>query len=402
MPLLLPVRMNVFPTVGTLCVGLLALLFIGVTALDAQPSRAATASQFLVYIGTYTGTKSHGIYVMRLNASTGELTRPQLAAETAHPTFLAIHPNQRFLYAANEIGQFANRKNNGAVSAFAIDPQTGKLTMLNQESSGGGGPCHLVVDQTGKYLLVANYGGGSVEVLPVGEDGKVGQPTAFIQHRGSSVNRQRQEGPHAHGICLDAANRLAFVADLGLDRVLAYRLDADRGTLTANEPPFASVKAGAGPRHLAFHPNSRFAFVINELDSTITAFAYDARRGALTEVQTLPTLPGQFHGENTTAEVAVHPSGKFLYGSNRGHDSLAVFAIDPDKGALKLVEHVSTQGKSPRNFGIDPTGQWLLAANQSSDNVVAFRINPRTGRLTATGQVLEVAAPVCVTFLAAK
>jgi 6-phosphogluconolactonase len=394
--------MNIVPPVGSLCVGLLALLLIGVTALGAEPNRASTGSRFFVYFGTYTGAKSRGIYVAQLTASSGELTRPELAAETAHPTFLAVHPNQRFLYAANEIGEFANRKNNGAVSAFAIDPPTGKLTLLNQESSGGGGPCHLVVDQSGKHVLVANYGGGSVEVLPIDEAGKLGQPTAFIQHQGSGVNRQRQEGPHAHGICLDAANRLAFVADLGLDRVLAYQLDAARGTLTANEPPFVSVKPGAGPRHFAFHPSGRFAYVINELDSTITAFAYDARRGALTELQTLATLPEQFHGDNTTAEVEVHPSGQFLYGSNRGHDSLAVFAIDPDKGTLRPVEHVRTLGKSPRSFGIDPTGQWLLAANQGTDNVAVFRIDRRSGRLTATGQTLEVGAPVCVKFVAVK
>jgi 6-phosphogluconolactonase len=324
-----------------------------------------------------------------------------LAAETVHPTFLAIHPNQRFLYAANEIGEFANRKNNGAVSAFAIAPQTGKLTLLNQESSGGGGPCHLVVDRSGSCVLTANYGGGSVEVLPIDAQGKLGQPTTFIQHRGSSVNRQRQEGPHAHGICVDAANRLAFVADLGLDKVLAYQFDPARGTLTANDPAFAAVKPGAGPRHFTFHPNGRVAYVINELNSTITAFAYDGRSGTLTELQTVATLPEEFHGENTTAEVEVHPSGKFLYGSNRGHDSLAVFAIDPDKGTLRLVEYARTLGKSPRSFGIDPTGQWLLAANQDTDNVVVFHIDPASGRLLPAGPDVQVkvGAPVCVKFV---
>jgi 6-phosphogluconolactonase len=394
--------MNIPPHIGSICVGLMALPLFCAIAEGAETDRASAADQFLVYVGTYTGPKSRGIYVTRLTASTGDLTRPELAAETVHPTFLAIHPKQPFLYAANEIGQFANRKNNGAVSAFSVDPKTGRLTLLNQESSGGSGPCHLVVDQTGRYVLVANYGGGSVEVLPAGEDGMLGQPTAFVQHQGASVNRQRQEGPHAHGIYLEAANRFAFVPDLGLDKVLVYRFDAARGGLTANEPPFVAVKPGAGPRHLAFHPSGRFAYVINELDSTITVFALDARVGALSELQTVSTLPEQFKGENTTAEVEVHPSGLFLYGSNRGHDSLAVYAVDPAKGTLRLVEHVHTRGKTPRSFGIDPAGRWLLAANQATDSVVIFRINSETGRLTATGQAVEVGAPVCIKFVAAK
>jgi 6-phosphogluconolactonase len=258
------------------------------------------------------------------------------------------------------------------------------------------------VDKTGRNVLVANYGSGSVACLPVKEDGRLAEASAFIQHTGSSVNPQRQQGPHAHSVNMSPDNRFAMVADLGLDEVLVYRFDPVKGSLAANDPPFAKVKPGSGPRHFAFHPGGKFAYVINELASTVTALAYDARRGILSEVQTVSTLPPGFTGTSTTAEVQVHPSGKFLYGSNRGHDSIAVFGIDARKGTLTPIEHVPTQGKTPRNFGIDPTGSYLLAANQSSDNVVVFRIDPQTGRLTPTGQVLEVGIPVCVKFVAAR
>ena len=256
-----------------------------------------------------------------------------------------------------------------------------------------------MVDKTGKDVLVANYDSGSVSVLPIQPDGKLGAATAFVQHQGSSADPQRQEGPHAHSINVDAANRFAFAADLGLDKVLVYRFDPAKGTLIANSPPSVSVKPGAGPRHFAFHPGGHYAFVINEMGSTVTAFSYDPAHGVLKELQTISTLPENFKGENSTAEVQVHPSGKFLYGSNRGHDSIAVFAIDPDKGTLSLVERQSTQGKTPRNFGIDPSGQYLLAANQDSGTVVVFRIDPQTGHLSPTGQVVEVPSPVCVKFL---
>ena len=354
----------------------------------------------LVFFGTYTGAKSKGIYVSRIDPATGRLTAPELAAESVNPSFLAVHPNRRFLYAVNELGEY-NGKPGGAVSAFAIDARAGKLTLLNQQSSGGGGPCHLVVDKAGRNVLVANYGGGSVAVLPIQEGGRLGEATAFIQHTGSSVNPRRQKEPHAHSINLDTANRFAFAADLGLDRILVYRFDAAKGTLTPNEPPFAIVAPGAGPRHFAFHPRGRFAYVINEMQCTVTAFSYNARRGELVEVQTISTLPaGQDMSPNfSTAEVQAHPSGKFLYGSNRGHDSIIVFTIEPKTGKLTYVENQSTRGKTPRNFGIDPTGKFLLAANQGSDTVVGFRIDDKTGCLTPTGHVVEVGAPVCVRFV---
>ena len=377
---------------------LLPFLLFGISAARGEASQSPVKSgHAFVYIGTYTGPKSNGIYLYSLDLGNGSLTSLGLAAEVVNPSFLAIHPNHRFLYAASETSNSGGKKG-GAVEAFAIQ-ETGKLTPLNQEPSGGEGPCHLVVDKTGRDVLVANYDSGSISVLPIQQDGKLSEPTAFIQHQGSGADPQRQEGPHAHSINVDAANRFAFAADLGLDKVLVYRFDPAKGTLVANDPPSVSVKPGAGPRHFAFHPGGHYAFVINEMHSTVTAFSYDPAHGVLKELQTISTLPENFKGENSTAEVQVHPSGKFLYGSNRGHDSIAVFAIDPGKGTLSLVEDQSTQGKTPRNFGIDPSGQYLLAANQDSGNVVVFRINPQSGHLSPTGQVAEVSSPVCVKFL---
>ena len=370
-------------------------------ALAAESSRAS--KEFLVYFGTYTGTKSKGIYVSRLDTDTGKLTAPELAAESASPSFLAIHPNHKFLYAANEVDTFGGKKS-GAVSAFSLDAATGKLTSLNQQASGGDGPCHLMVDHSGKVVLVANYGGGSVETLPIEKDGRLGAPATFIQHKGTSVDPQRQEGPHGHFITTDFGNRFALACDLGLDKVLVYKFDPATAALTPNDPPSASVAPGSGPRHLAFHPSGRFAYVINEMKCTMTAFTYDPKRGELKELETLSTLPEDeaVKPNYSTAEVVAHPSGKFLYGSNRGHNSIVVFAIDSNTGKLARVENVPTQGKTPRGFGIDPTGAFLLAANQDSDNVVVFRIDQKTGRLTATGQSVEVGAPVSVEFVPAS
>jgi 6-phosphogluconolactonase len=362
---------------------------------------AVATPEYLVYIGTYTGPKSQGIYAYRFDAATGRLTSLGLVAATVNPSFLAVHPSGRFLYAVNETSDYDGRKS-GSVSSFAVDRQTGKLTFLNKVSSRGADPCHLAVDKTGKSVLVANYTGGSVAVFPVREDGRLVEASAFVQHTGSSVNPERQQGPHSHSINPSPDNRFAVVADLGLDQLLVYRFDATQGKLAANHPPFAKVRPGAGPRHLAYHPNGKFAYVINEMQSTVTAFSYDAAGGVLRELQTVSTLPSDFAGENTTAEVEAHPAGKFLYGSNRGHDSIAVFAIDALKGTLTPVERVSTQGKAPRHFKIDPTGSYLFAANQDSNNLVVFRVDSKTGRLTPTGVVVEVPAPVCVAFVAVE
>ncbi len=375
----------------------LAPLLLTLSAQGAE--KVAAKAEYLIYVGTYTAQKSKGVYAYRFDGATGQLTSIGLVAETTQPSFLAVHPSRRFLYAVNEIADYEGRKS-GAVSAFAIDRRSGKLTFLNEVSSRGTDPCYVSLDKTGKYVLVANYSGGSVAMFPVLEDGRLGEASAFVQHVGSSVNRERQEGPHAHSINLSPDNRFAIAADLGLDEMLIYRFDPTKGSLAPNDPPFAKVNPGAGPRHFAFHPSGRSAYVINEMQSTVTAFSYDAARGVLRVLQTISTLPKDFAGHSDTAEVQVHPSGKFLYGSNRGHDSIAVFAIDSGKGTLTPVAHVPTQGKTPRNFGIDPTGSYLFAANQDSDNIVVFRIDAKTGRLTPTGQVLEVPTPVCVKFVA--
>jgi 6-phosphogluconolactonase len=362
---------------------------------------AAKPREYLVYFGTYTGKGSQGIYACRFRPSTGKLTAVELAAETPNPSFLVVDPAQRYLFAANEIGDYKNAKS-GSVSSFAIDRRTGKLRALNTVASGGADPCHLAVDKNGSHVLAANYTGGSVAVLPVKADGMLGEASDFIQHKGSSVDPERQKEPHAHDVVLTPDNRFAVVADLGLDKLMVYRLDIEKGKLTANDPPAGSVKPGSGPRHFAFHPNGRWAYVINEMGNTITAFNWDGAKGSFHEMQTVPTLPKDFKGENTTAELVVDRKGRYLYGSNRGHDSIAVYAIDPAKGMLTLLEDVPTLGKEPRMFALDPTGAYLFAANQNSNTVVVFRVNPSSGRLTPTGEKVEVVSPVCVTFVAAQ
>jgi 6-phosphogluconolactonase len=382
-------------TIRQLSIPLAALL----VALLLSPLLGAAEGEYLAYVGTYTGKKSQGIYVYRFQAATGRVTPLGLAAESVSPSFLAVHSNGRFLYAVNETG---GRGQKGGVSAFTIDSPTGKLRPLNKVSSQGAGPCHLSLDKTGKTVFVANYDSGSVAAFPIKEDGSLGEASAFVQHTGSGPVPKRQRGPHAHWIEASADNRFVLAADLGLDEVLVYRFDPAKGTLTPNDPPFGKVPPGAGPRHFAFHPGARFGYVINEMGSSVTAFAYDASRGALTPLQTISTLPKDFTGNNDCAELEMHPSGKFLYGSNRGHDSIAVFAVDARTGALTLVEQASTRGKTPRGFGIDPTGAYLLAGNQDSDSIVVFRIDQKTGRLTPTGQTFEVGSPVNVVFVAVK
>jgi 6-phosphogluconolactonase len=379
---------------------MLTAALLGPPALAAGGPQAASPTsggKYIAYVGTYTGPHSKGIYAFRFDASTGELTPLGLMAESTNPSFLAADPTGRFLYAANEISNYEGQKS-GGVSALAIDRKTGKLAFLNEVPSGGAGPCYVTLDKTGHYVLVANYDGGSVAVFPAARDGRLGAASAFVQHTGHGVNPQRQEGPHAHAIELSPDNRFAIAADLGLDELLVYHFDPLRGTLSPNNPPFAKVEPGAGPRHLAFHPNGKFLYVINEMQSSVTAFSYDG--GALRNLGTVSTLPKEFKGNNDSAEIVVHPTGRFLYGSNRGHDSIAVFTIDPAAGTLTTVEYASTGGKTPRNFAIDPTGSYLLAANQDSNSLVAFRIDTKTGRLTTTGQTLEFPSPVCITWAA--
>ena len=352
-------------------------------------------AEIRVYIGTYTQGDSEGIYVYRLNASSGELEYESKATGVESPSFLALHPEHRYLYAANAVREVDGMPN-GRVSAFRIDSDAGELTFLNHQLSGGPGPCHLSVDFTGRYVLVANYAGGSVAMLPIHADGSLGEATDFVQHSGSSVNPERQEGAHAHSINIDSGNRYAFAPDLGIDKILIYELDLTQGKLKPNSQPWVQVHAGAGPRHFDFHPNGRWAYAINELDSTMTAFRYDSSRGALNEIESVTTLPDDFEGTSHCADVHVSPSGKFVYGSNRGHDSIVIFAIDEHTGQLTLIGHESTQGEIPRNFAIDPTGTILLAANQMSDTVVTFWIDAETGELNPTGHIAEVPTPVCL------
>ena len=356
------------------------------------------AESLPVYFGTYTRgeNSSKGIYHSVLNLETGKLSDPVLAAEAGNPSFLEIHPNGKFLYAVSEAGGA------GSVSAYAIEADIGDLKLLNKQPSGGAGPCHVNLDNEGRNLLVANYGSGSASVIPIKTDGRLEKPTGFVQHEGSSVNLKRQKGPHAHSINVSPDNRFAFVADLGIDKIMIYKLDIEKGTIVANSPPFVKVKPGAGPRHFAFHPNGKYAYVINELDCTVTAFAYESVSGVLKEIQTITTLPNGFNGSNTCAEVRVHPSGKFLYGSNRGHDSIVVYRVNLANGTLTYVEHETADIKTPRNFNIEPTGKFCLVANQGKGSVVVFRINKETGALEPTGHKVSVAKPVCVRFLRTK
>lgn len=351
----------------------------------------------LVFVGGYTETLAHvrgragGIGVYRMDPASGALAHAATVEGPTSPSYLVLHPRLPVLYAVEELEE-------GAVSAFRFDPGSGAAMPLGRQQSGGSSPAHLCVDRSGEWLLVANYGSGTVAVLPIGDDGSLGAATHTVRHGGRGVHPERQTQPHAHCVAVDPANRFALVADLGLDKVMLYRFDAARGTLLPHDPPAAAIQPGAGPRHLAFHPSGRWVYVINELDSTLVACTYDAAEGRLEPVQRVSTLPEGFAGTSTTAAVRVAPSGRFVYGSNRGHDSIAVFAVDPAVGTLTYVEHVSTEGQTPRDFNIDPTGRFLLAANQDSDTIVTFRVDPERGTLTSTGHVIEAMSPVCVVF----
>jgi len=328
-----------------------------------------------------------------LDLETGKLSNPKLVADTRNPSFLEIHPDGKYLYAVGEGGD------TGSVTAYTIDRNTGFLKFLNQQLSGGRGPCHLSIDFAGKNLLVANYSSGNVSVIPISEDGRLRKPTGFAQHTGSSINPERQDKPHAHSINVSPDSRYAFAADLGIDKIMIYALDIDKGTIVSNKLGFVKLTPGAGPRHFSFHPNGKYAYVINELSSTVTAFSYDSSMGSLSEIQTITTLPDQFNEFNKCAEVRVHPNGNFLYGSNRGHDSIVIYRIDPVKGTLTFIGHETTDIKTPRNFNIDPTGNFCLVANQGSDSVVVFRIDLGTGMLDPTGHTITLGKPVCVRFL---
>jgi 6-phosphogluconolactonase len=362
------------------------------------------SGEYLVYVGSafypgQTGGQTEGaIYVYRFQSATGILTPLGLAAETNTPGFFAIHPSGQFLHTVNEIGNYQGKKS-GAVSAFTIDKRTGRLQFLNAIPSGDPYPTYLTVAAKGAYVLVSNYFGG-VAVFPVSNDGRLHDASSYIRETGSGsgVNRERQEAPHPHSVELSGDNRFAIAVDLGLDKLLVYRFDQTKGALTPNDPPFAVVNPGAGPRHIAFSPDARFLYSINELQSSISTFSYDATTGRMRPVQTISTLPRDFNDWNSGAEVRVSASGKFLYCSNRGHNSIAVFSIDAKDGELAPIEHVSTGGTTPRNFEIDPTGAYLFAANEDSDSILLLRMDKVTGRLT-TGSKVKVTSPVCIKFL---
>jgi 6-phosphogluconolactonase len=370
---------------------LLAPIFFSIVGGSAD--KPAANPKYLVFVGTYTNkTESKGIYAYEFDADTGKLMAKGVAAETPDPSWVAVHPSGKYLYAANEAGKAST------VSAFTVGAKSGKLALLNQLPSLGEDPCYLSFDKTGEYVFVANYTSGNVVVFPIGADGKLGAASANVHDEGKlGPNKERQDGPHAHWIETSPDNRFALVADLGLDEVLVYRFDADRGSLAPNAQ--VEVKAGSGPRHLAFSPDGKLSFSLNELASSLTWFLYDPLRGWLMELRTVSTLPKHYAGRNDAAEIALHPNGKFLYASNRGHDSIAVFAFNPGKGTLTLVAYVPTGGKEPRHFAIDPSGKYLLAENQLSNNIVVFKIDAATGSLTPTGQVVEVPSPVDIAFL---
>lgn len=349
---------------------------------------------YYVYIGTYTMGESVGIYIYQVDVSAGTCEFIGVAPSSDNPSYLTIGPGGHYLYAANEIADFDD-KASGAVTSYAIDPANGYLSLANKRSSQGTGPCYVSLDKTGKYVLVANYGGGSIAVLPVQKDGSLGEATDCVQHQGHSIDPQRQTGPHPHSIVVDPTNRYVFVPDLGLDKIVAYRLDPRGGKLESHPSGTVNTKPGAGPRHLVFHPNGSLAYVINELDSTITAYGYESEEGTLRKLHTVSALPTDFDGANTCADIHIHPSGRFLYGSNRGHDSLVIYKINDD-GTLTYLGNHTALGKNPRNFAIAPSGRLLLVANQDSDNIVLLAIDEMTGELNPTDQVLMVPSPVCI------
>jgi 6-phosphogluconolactonase len=353
---------------------------------------AAPAADLFVYFGTHSSGPGIGFSLAHFDTDTGALTPPQFLLEAVEPAYFVIAPDGRHLYTCNS-GKAAT------VSAYATEPHTGRLTFLNRADTGGGDTSYLSLDQTGRYALAANYDGGSIAVFELQPDGSFGARTAFVQHTGKGVNPQRQSHAFAHSIITDPDNKFALAADLGLDKLFVYRFDARDGSLQTNDPPFVSVQPGAGARHVKFHPNGKWVYLITEMGSTIYAYNWDAARGALAEFQTISTLPADFHGSSACSELLVHPNGKFLYGSNRGHDSLAVFAVDPANGRLTPVQTISSGGKTPRCFAIDPTGRWIVCANHDSNNVVVFRIDETTGRLTQTGQPVSAPTPYCPRFL---
>lgn len=360
--------------------------------------QAEKSTERSIYVGTYTSAGSRGIHLLRFDTLTGKLKLVGLAAESVNPSYLAIAPGGNYLCAVNEVGTF-NGQPVGGLTSFAISPQDGLLRQINQVSSGGASPCYVTIDPDSRHVLAANYSAGNLIVVPFGKDGVLGAARELKQHRGSGGNPQRQSGPRAHCVVFSPQRRHVVAVDLGIDKVMIYRWDSKQGRLDPNNPSEFLTAPGAGPRHIDFHHQGRFACIINELDSTITSCAWEGSLGALREIQTISTLPAGFTGTNYCADVHFHPSGRFVYGSNRGHDTIVIWRFDGRTGRLDLVGHQSTGGRNPRNFVIDPSGKWLLAANQASDSVIVFRIEEKTGRLTPTGDSVTISMPVCLKFL---
>jgi 6-phosphogluconolactonase len=361
---------------------------------------APLLSAQILYVGTYTQPQSgaKGIYAFKFDAKTGKLAELGLMAETPNPTFLAVHPSGKYLYAINEINSYQGKRA-GSVTAYALDRTSGKLTQLNQVSSVGPGPCHLIVDATGKTLLVANYAGGSFASFPIMPDGKLGEAASFIQDEGSSVNKSRQSEPHGHSVNLPKNNKFMLGADLGTDKVMVFKLDAANGKIAPADPPSASVKPGSGPRHLVIAPDQKHVYVVNEMGSAVTTFEYDANTAAMKEIDMASTLPADFKGQSTCAEIAIDARGRFVYASNRGHNSIAVFAADAKTGKLTLIQNQSSGGAIPRSFTLDPSGDWLIAGNQNTNNIAILKVDRKTGKLTDTGDKLDLGAPVTFVFV---
>lgn len=352
----------------------------------------------LVFAGTYTNNGSEGIYSFRFDTVTGEFTPIQLAAKTENPSFIAIDTKGEFLYAVNEVDNL-NDTQAGAISVFSIDSESGKLNFLQSVSSLGKAPCHLSIDKSGKYILVANYNSGNFAVFPIKNDGTLGEKAALVQNEGTSVNTERQNGPHAHCIQVTGNNKFVMVADLGIDRIVINKFDVSTGGLTPGNPAFIALTPGDGPRHFSFSPTGNFLYVLNELTSTVSVFGFDPETAITAFKQTISTLPPNFAKANTAAEIVIDKKGKYLYVSNRGDNSIVVFSIDGEDGSLTFVDRVSSGGKTPRNFAIDPTGKWMLVANQDSDSIIFYRIDQETGRLIQTSKSIRISSPVCLRFV---
>jgi 6-phosphogluconolactonase len=359
----------------------------------ANTTTLARRAERVVYIGTYTGEASKGIYAFRFDDSSGALTPIGLVAETPSPSFLTASTNGRYVFAVNELQTFDGAPG-GSVTSFSVDKGTAKLAQISVQPSKGAGPCHLVLDRTERYLAVANYGGGNYSLLPVGQDGTLQPATATVAGQRAESGKSK---PLGHAVGFDADNRFLITADKGLDQMLIYRFDPAKGALTPHQPPAAGLPPGSGPRHFAFDPKGRWVFTINEQGATVTTFAWDQNAGTLKPLGSVPTRPPEVT-TGSTAEIAVHPSGRFVYGSNRGHDSIAVFSVGSD-GALTHVEYESTRGQTPRNFALDPSGRWLIAANQRSHTLAVFSIDQKTGALSPVGPLASVGSPVSIIFM---